>query len=149
VISHLSPGLLIGMAGLSFSDRLISLWSSGLLAFGTVLEIRTFGVTCDRQPEEVLSLLSDREERLFPTRHLEVRILRPQPGILGLESLGFRFACLRPFMSRIDRRARAIYSYGLRQDGLILRSQIHPCYGAGREALEFPIPSNRPTVGLS
>jgi hypothetical protein len=41
-ISHLSSGLTIGRAGSFFSERPISLRSSGLCGFGTVLEIRMF-----------------------------------------------------------------------------------------------------------
>jgi hypothetical protein len=41
-ISDLSSGLLMGRAGAFFSEWLISLRSSGLRQFGTVLEIRMF-----------------------------------------------------------------------------------------------------------
>jgi hypothetical protein len=40
-ILNLSSGLLIGRAGLLFSERAVSLRSSGLYRFGTVLEIRS------------------------------------------------------------------------------------------------------------
>ena len=62
-ISHLSFGLPIGRVGLLFSERSVSLRSSGLHPFGTVLEIRTFGVTYELQRKEVLPLLSGRRER--------------------------------------------------------------------------------------
>ena len=48
-----------------FSERPVSLRSSGLHPFGTVLEIRTFGATYEFQRKEVLPLLSDRRERLI------------------------------------------------------------------------------------
>jgi hypothetical protein len=61
-ISHLSSGLLIGRARSLFSDRPISLQSSGLRRFGTVLEIRMFRETYEFQRKEVLLLLLDRRE---------------------------------------------------------------------------------------
>jgi hypothetical protein len=61
-ISHLSSGLLIGRVGLLFSERPVSLRSSGLHRFGTILEIRTFRITYDFRRKEVLRLLSDRRE---------------------------------------------------------------------------------------
>src|SRR5258707_7460026 len=64
-ISHLSSGLPIGRAGLLFSERPVSLRSSGLHPFGTVLEIRTSGVTYELQQKYVLPLLSGRRERLI------------------------------------------------------------------------------------
>jgi len=48
-----------------FSGRPVSLRSSGLHPFGTVLEIRMFGVTYKVQRKEVLPLLSDWRERLI------------------------------------------------------------------------------------
>ena len=44
-ISHLSSGVPIGRAGLLFSERPVSLRSSGLRPFGTVLEFQMFRVT--------------------------------------------------------------------------------------------------------
>lgn len=41
-ISRLNSGLQIDRAGSLFSEWPISLWSSGLCGFGTVLEIRMF-----------------------------------------------------------------------------------------------------------
>jgi hypothetical protein len=60
-ISHLSSGLPIGTADLLFSERPVSLRSSGPHRFGTVLEIRTFQVTYELHWKEVLRLLSDNQ----------------------------------------------------------------------------------------
>jgi hypothetical protein len=62
-ISHLSMGLKIGRAGSMFSERPVSLRSSGLRNFGTVLEILTFRRTYEFQRKVVLRLPSDRRER--------------------------------------------------------------------------------------
>jgi hypothetical protein len=63
-IYHLSSGLPIGKAGLVFSEMPVSLRSSRLHLFGTVLEIRTFGPTYELQRKEVLPVLLDRRGRL-------------------------------------------------------------------------------------
>jgi hypothetical protein len=59
----------------------IYLWTPGLGGFGTVLENPTFRRACEFQRKEVQRLLSDRREHPIPIRHIEVRILPPQPGI--------------------------------------------------------------------
>jgi hypothetical protein len=79
-ISDLDSGPLNGGARPFFSEWLNSLPSSGLRGFGTVLEIPTFRRAYEFQRKEVLRLLSDRREHPNPIRHIEVRILPPQPG---------------------------------------------------------------------
>ena len=95
-ISHLSSGLLIGRVGLLFSERPVSLRSSGLHRFGTVLEIRTSRITYDFQRKEVLRLLSDRRECRIsnspsrgsnppaPANHSSVRVSFPTKARKGL-----------------------------------------------------------------
>jgi hypothetical protein len=65
VIPQLSSVLSIGKAGLLFSERPVSLRSSGLHPLGTVFEIRTFRATCKLQRKVVFPLLSDRLELLI------------------------------------------------------------------------------------
>jgi hypothetical protein len=84
VISRLNSGHLLGRARSLFSERPIYLRSSGLCGFGTVLEIPTFRRAYEFPRKEVLRLLSDRREHPIPIRHIEVRILPPQPAIRAL-----------------------------------------------------------------
>ena len=86
-ISHLNSGLLLGSERSLFSERPISLQSSGLRRFGTVFEIPTFRRTSEFQRKEVLPLLSDGREELIPIRNIEVRVLSPQPAFRGLAML--------------------------------------------------------------
>src|SRR3984893_15155743 len=53
-ISNLSSGLPIGRTALFFSERPVSLRTSGLHLFGTILKIRSFRVTCEPLRKEVL-----------------------------------------------------------------------------------------------
>jgi hypothetical protein len=62
-ISRLIFGLPIARAGLLFSERPVSLRSSGLRRFGTVFEIRTFRDAYEPSRKEVLRILSDRRGR--------------------------------------------------------------------------------------
>jgi len=80
----LSSRLPIGKASLLFSEGPVSLRSSGLHPFGTVLEIRTFGATYGLQRKEVLPLLSDRRGRLISNSPYRGRILSPQSASLGV-----------------------------------------------------------------
>jgi hypothetical protein len=61
-ISRLRFGLPIGGTGLLFSERPVSLPSSGLHRFDTVFENRTFRVAYELQRKEVLRLLSDKQD---------------------------------------------------------------------------------------
>ena len=84
-ISHLSPGLPLGRAGLLFSKRPVSLRSSGLYPFGTLLEIRTFGVTYKLQRKEVPPLLSDNRERPISNSPGQFFILdTPDPSLTSV-----------------------------------------------------------------
>jgi hypothetical protein len=62
-VSRLSYGPPIGRVGLLFSERPVSLRSSGLRRFDTVLEIPTFRVSYELQRKGVLRVLSNRRER--------------------------------------------------------------------------------------
>lgn len=64
-ISNLSFGLSTGKTALLFSEGPISLRTSGLHSFGTVLEIRSFRVTYERQRKVVWLFLSDGREPPF------------------------------------------------------------------------------------
>ena len=88
-ISHLNSGLLLGRARSLFSERPISLRSSGLRTFGTVLEIPTFRRTCEFRGKEVLRLLSDGREHPIPIRNIEVQILPPHLRILVFKECSF------------------------------------------------------------
>ena len=82
-ISRLRFGLPIGRAGLLFSERPVSLRSSGPRRFGTVLEIRTFRVAYEPQRKEVLRLLSDGRGRPIsnsPSRGLNPATPAKQSG---------------------------------------------------------------------
>ena len=83
-ISRLRFGLPIGGAGLLFSERPVSLPSSGLHLFDTVLENRTFGVAYELQRKKVLRLLSDRRER--PIFTSPSRGSNSQPGSAAARS---------------------------------------------------------------
>jgi hypothetical protein len=61
-VSNLNSGLPTGRISLLFSEGPISLRTSGLRPFGTVLEIRSFRVACGDQRKEVWLFLSDRRE---------------------------------------------------------------------------------------
>ena len=65
---------------LIFSKRSISLRSSGPPRFGTVLEIRTFQVAYELRGKRFCGFSWTGEGVRFPIRHLEVRILLPQPS---------------------------------------------------------------------
>jgi hypothetical protein len=61
-VSNSSSGLSTVTTALLFSETAVSLRTSALRSFDTVLEFRSFRVTCKLQREEVRPLLSDRRE---------------------------------------------------------------------------------------
>ena len=62
-VSRLTYGLPIGRVGLLFSEGPVSLRSSGLHRFDTVLELPTFRVSYELRRKGVLRVLSNRRER--------------------------------------------------------------------------------------
>ena len=80
VISDLSSGSLIGRARPFFSEWLNSLQSSGLRGFGTVFEIRVFELLMNSDEMGFCKSSRAGKSIRFRIRHIEVRILPPQPG---------------------------------------------------------------------
>jgi hypothetical protein len=79
-ISDWSSGPPSGKIRAFFSEWLISLQSSGLCGFGTALEIRVFGDTCEFRGQWGFCNSSRTGKSIrFRDRHIEVRFLPPQP----------------------------------------------------------------------